>query len=174
MYHDRQGSDVWLVDDGRVVTRFSMDIPPGILVCEISSGKRSFKRFGRGEKLTAVQHGRRVLVCVASQSGLLATLAERPDRQVPVREGRKMDRLTDRQSQVLAGMATGQTLAEIGFKLGIRERSVRHHVDALKQHFGAVSLSELVAKAVASGALECTPPQGGTGAGRQSNHPKIF
>jgi len=170
----RQGSEVWLVDGGRVVTRFGMDTPPGILVGEISSGRRSFKHFGWGEKLAVVQKGRRVLVCVVSQTGLLTTLAERPDRQVTVREDRKANSLTDRQHQVLERLATGQTLAEIGFKLGIRERSVRHHVDALKRRLGAVSLSELVARALAGGVLECTPPQGGTGAGRQSNHPKIF
>ena len=174
MYHDRRGSEVWLVDKGRVVTRFNMDIPPGILINKINSGSRCFKHFGRGQKLAAVQNGRRVLVCIATQINMLATMTDRPDREESIRGERKVNNLTNRQLQVLMGLAAGQTLAEIGFKLGIRERSVRHHVDALKRRLGAVSLSELVARALASGALECTPPQGGTGAGRQSNHPKIF
>ena len=119
MQNFKQGSEVWLVDQGKVVTRFGMDTPPYVLVDEITGGRRSFRRFGRGEKLADVQHDRRVLVCASSQSGLLATLAERPARQVPVREGQKMNRLTDRQHQVLERLATGQTLAEIGFKLGL-------------------------------------------------------
>ncbi len=173
MDHNRQACEVWLVNDGRVVTRFRTDALPGILVDEINSGRRCFRRFGQGEQLAAVQQGQRVLVCVASQKMYLEALPERRESQVKVCE-KKADYLTDRQRQVLAGLAAGQTLAEIGFKLGIRERSVRHHVDALKRHVDAVSLSELVAKAVVAGFLICTPPQGGTGAGRQSNHPKIF
>lgn len=59
--------------------------------------------------------------------------------------------LTGRQREVLDGLMEGLTQAQIGLRLGIRERSVRHHVDALKQRLGAASIGELVALAIRGG-----------------------
>ena len=147
--------------------------PAGILIDEINRGRRRFKRFGGNEKLAATELAGRVIICPASQQHLsVEQLLPQAEGHV-LREAGQVAYLTPRQQQVLVGVMDGQTLAEIGFRLGIRERSVRHHVDALKRRWGAVSLSQLVARAMAGGVRESTPPQGGTGAGRQSKHPKI-
>jgi DNA-binding CsgD family transcriptional regulator len=169
----KPGSVVWLVEKGRVVTRFMLDIPPEILIEEINSGRMEFRHFGRGQKLVAVQQDQRVLVCVESCSRDLNRILERSIPQPVAGTVWKKRSLTVRQRQVLEGLVIGQTLAQIGLRLGIRERSVRHHVDALKSHYGAISLGQLVARAAVSAEVKCTPPQGGTGAGRQSKHPKI-
>jgi DNA-binding CsgD family transcriptional regulator len=88
-----------------------------------------------------------------------AMLRERPVKPYP---------LTARQRQVLNGLAGGQTLAGIAYQIGISPHSVHHHVDALKRRFRAVSLSQLVSRAIASGLELSTPPQGGPGAGQVS------
>ena len=173
MYHDRQGIEVWLVEDRRLVTSFHLDLPTDILVDEINRGHRHFKRFGGSGKLAAFVQAGRVIICPASQVHLSVERIKPQAEGHVLHEAGRDAYLTPRQSQVLAGVMDGQTLAEIGFRLGIRERSVRHHVDALKQRWGVVSLPQLVARILAGRNPESTPPQGGTGAGRQSKHPKI-
>jgi DNA-binding CsgD family transcriptional regulator len=163
------GCEVYLVVDGRVVTCFRMGLPPGMLVDEITSGSRRFKRFGSGQPLQAVVRDRQVWIWPAAQVNPLELEAGSGISITAIRES---NNLTERQQQVLEGLFCGQTLAEIGYRLGIRVRSVRHHVDALKRRYRAVSLSELVARALAANQALSTPPQGGPGAGRRSDHPK--
>jgi DNA-binding CsgD family transcriptional regulator len=166
------GSEVVLVKGGCVITRFWLDLPSGMLVEQIAAGKRRFNRFGQGQKLNTVRCDERVFVCVGSEQPDIDSLVSFKKRNQADSVMRKSTGLTDRQRQVLDGLICGRTLAEIGYRLGIRTRSVRHHVDALKLKLGAVSLSELVGRAVASGLPLNIPPQGGTGAGRRSDHPK--
>jgi DNA-binding CsgD family transcriptional regulator len=170
----KKGSEVVLVREGRAITRFQLDLPAGMLVEQINSGKRRFRCFGRGEELTTVQDGERVFVYTGDMNP--DSEGRKPGLK-GVAEGSTVQQpsgLTGRQRQVLDGLVRGQTLAEIGFRLGIRTRSVRHHVDALKSKLMAVSLSQLVAQALAAGLLKSTPPQGGTRAGRRSDHPKKY
>lgn len=166
------GCKVILVREGRVITRYQVDMPAGMLVEQIRSGKWHFRRFGREGKLTAVQSGEQVYV---HDGEILINPEERARESYTAKEVTSplsTRLLSIRQRQVLDGLVNGQTLAEIGFHLGIRTRSVRHHVDALKLKLQAVSLSQLVARAMAEDELGSTPPQGGTGAGRRSDHPK--
>jgi DNA-binding CsgD family transcriptional regulator len=172
MHARNEGCEVVLVRERRVVTRFQIDLPAGMLVDQIVSGQRRFRRFGRGQSLAAVRLGERVVVWTGDERPDIARISCGTKADPADRIARKPAGLTDRQRQVLAGLAEGQTLAEIGFQLGIRVRSVRHHVDALKRKLGAVSLSELVARAAMRGLPLSTPPQGGAGAGRRSDHPK--
>jgi DNA-binding CsgD family transcriptional regulator len=172
MVEYEHGCKVILVREGRVITRYQLDLPAGMLVEQIRNGKWRFRRFGQGGSLTAVQAGEQVYVHDGEihenpEEGTWEASAPKGD-STPLPE----TVLSIRQRQVLDGLVRGQTLAEIGFHLGIRARSVRHHVDALKTKLRAVSLSQLVARAMAENRLECTPPQGGTGAGRRSDHPK--
>jgi DNA-binding CsgD family transcriptional regulator len=166
------GCEVVLVRDGRVITRYRLDLPAGMLVEQIRNGKWRFRRFGQAGKLTAVQAGERVYV----HDGEVRLEIEKRNHaaQLPLEDSSAQPStvLSLRQRQVLDGLVDGQTLAEIAFHLGIRVRSVRHHVDALKLKFRAVSLSQLVARALSENHLGSTPPQGGTGAGRRSDHPK--
>ena len=155
------GSEVVLVGEGRVVTRFQLDLPAGMLVEQIAAGKRRFKCFGRGQELKTVRHGERVFVWAGSEKPDLDSLISVKNSKRTEGITRKSIDLTNRQRQVLDGLVCGRTLAEIGYRLGIRARSVRHHVDALKVKLGAVSLSELVARAVASGFPLSIPPKGG-------------
>lgn len=166
------GSEVVLVREGRVVTRFRLDLPAGMLAEQIAAGKRRFNRFGQGQELNIVRCDERVFVWVGSEKPDLDSLVSNKKCNQADSVIRKPTWLTDRQRQVLDGLSCGWTLAEIGFRLGIRTRSVRHHVDALKLKLGAVSLSELVARAVASGLSINIPPQGEAGADRRSDHPK--
>jgi DNA-binding CsgD family transcriptional regulator len=166
------GSEVILFREGCVVTRFRLDLPAGMLVEQIASGKRRFNRFGQGQTLNTVRRGDRVFVWVGSMQPDLHSLLSGRKSQRDASVAKKSAGLTNRQRQVLDGLICGRTLAEIGYRLGIRTRSVRHHVDALKLKLKAVSLSELAARAAVSGLLLRTPPQGGTGAGRRSDHPK--
>jgi DNA-binding CsgD family transcriptional regulator len=172
MEPQQDGCEVWLLREGCVVTRFHLDLPAGMLVEQITSGKWRFSRFGQGKKLTALRQGERLFVWAGSEKPDLDRLICGRKHDQAERVAQKPIRLTERQRQVLDGLACGKTLAEIGFQLGIRARSVRHHVDALKLKLGAVSLGELVARAITAGWLTSTPPQGGTGAGRRSDHPK--
>jgi DNA-binding CsgD family transcriptional regulator len=166
------GSEVVLVKEGCVITRFWLDLPSGMLVEQIAAGKRSFNRFGQGQELNTVRCDERVFVWVGCEKLDLDSLVSGKKSKKVECVTRKSTGLTDRQSQVLDGLICGRTLAEIGYRLGIRTRSVRHHVDALKLKLGAVSLSELVGRAVASGLPLSIRPQGGTRAGRRSDHPK--
>jgi DNA-binding CsgD family transcriptional regulator len=165
------GCEVILVKEGRVITSYRLDLPAGMLVEQIRNGKWRFRRFGQEGNLTAVQVGERVYV----HAGKIKLVSNENNQKATPRSNTSAQAsagLSLRQRQVLAGLASGQTLAEIAFHLGIRVRSVRHHVDALKLKLRAVSLSQLVARAMVENRLECTPPQGGTGAGRRSDHPK--
>lgn len=166
------GCKVILVREGRVVTRYRLDMPAGMLVEQIQNGKWRFRRFGREGNLTAVQAGEQVYVHAGE---ILINPEERTRESSAAKKGTSplsKTLLSIRQHQVLDGLVRGQTLAEIGFHLGIRERSVRHHVDALKIKLRAVSLSQLVARAMAENCLGSTPPQGGLGRARRSDHPK--
>jgi DNA-binding CsgD family transcriptional regulator len=167
------GCEVVLVREGCVITRFHLDLPAGMLVEQVDAGKRHFNRFGLGQKLNTVCFGDRVFVWVGSKQPDLDSLAFSKKRNQADCVSRKSTGLTDRQRQVLDGLICGWTLAEIGYRLGIRTRSVRHHVDALKLKLGAVSLSELVARAVTSGFPISSPPQVGSGAEQQRDHPKV-
>jgi len=164
------GCEVILVREGRTITRYRLDLPADMLVEQIRNGKWRFRHFGLEDGLTAVQAGEQVYVHAGKMKPVIHKIAQKappsdPSTQTP-------PGLSIRQRQVLDGLARGQTLAEIAFHLGIRVRSVRHHVDALKLKLCAVSLSQLVARAMAENCLGSTPPQGGPGAGRRSDHPK--
>ena len=164
------GCEVILVREGRTITRYRLGLPAGMLVEQIRNGKWSFRRFGREDGLTAVQAGERVYVHAGKMEPVNNATTQKAPRSGPTTQA--PPGLSLRQRQVLDGLARGQTLAEIAFHLGIRVRSVRHHVDALKLKLCAVSLSQLVARAMAENCLGSTPPQGGPGAGRRSDHPK--
>ena len=58
----KYGCKVILVREGRVITRYQLDLPAGMLVEQIRNGKWRFRRFGRGGNLTAVQAGEQVYV----------------------------------------------------------------------------------------------------------------
>lgn len=164
------GCEVVLVREGRIMTRYRLDLPAGMLVEQIRNGKWRFRRFGQEDGLTAVQADERVYVHAGKIKPVCAEITQKEPRSDPSTQ--TPPGLSLRQSQVLDGLARGQTLAEIAFHLGIRVRSVRHHVDALKLKLSALSLSHLVARAMAEKCLGSKPPQGGTGAGRRREHPR--
>ena len=165
----RPGTEVWLVSDGRVVTRFHTDMPPDKLITEISTGRRHYRCFIKGGSLTCSRHGSKVIIHPASERIDIGNLLKGPAQKAMLRERPvKPYPLTARQRQVLNGLAGGQTLAGIAYQIGISPHSVHHHVDALKRRFRAVSLSQLVSRAIASGLELSTPPQGGPGAGQVS------
>jgi DNA-binding NarL/FixJ family response regulator len=61
--------------------------------------------------------------------------------------------LTPQQERVLELAAEGLTYGEIGARLFITESTVRFHVQKLKQRFRARSKTDLIAKAIRSGAI---------------------
>jgi DNA-binding CsgD family transcriptional regulator len=160
-YHE--GSEVILVREGRILTRYWLDLPAGMLVEQIENGERYFKRFGQGVKLSVVRESERVYVHAGEIGIIRERKAQAPSTSLSSAPPQRYESLSHRQRQVLEGLVRGQTLAEIGFHLGIRTRSVRHHVDALKLKLKAVSLSQLVARAMTENELGSTPPQGDWG-----------
>lgn len=164
--------DLYLVGEGKVVTRVRMNHPQDVLIRQVISGKRCFIQYRAGQKLKAVLREGKVWVWPAEQASPLESQDSRCISETEIVAHQENRNLTSRQYQVLDGLVSGQTLAEIAHRLGIRTRSVRHHVDALKSRLGAVSLSQLVARALSAGLITSTPPQGGPGAGQRSDHPK--
>ncbi|GEM_PF-6464991 len=152
------GCEVVLLREGRVITRFGLDLPAGMLVEQITGGKRHFRCFKREGKLNAFRCEERVYIWVGSRMPDFDRLVCDRKRSTMEPVPQKTTALTGRQRAVLEGVICGRTLAEIGCRLGIRTRSVRHHVDALKRKFEAVTLSELVARAVAAGFPVNKPP----------------
>jgi DNA-binding NarL/FixJ family response regulator len=63
------------------------------------------------------------------------------------------NRLTPQQERVLELSAEGLTYREIGARLFISESTVRFHMQKLKAKFGARTKTELIARAIRSGAM---------------------
>ena len=59
--------------------------------------------------------------------------------------------LTDRELDVLQGVALGQRNKEIAFKLGISERTVKAHLTSIYNKFGVDSRAAAVAIAIQNG-----------------------
>jgi DNA-binding NarL/FixJ family response regulator len=72
-------------------------------------------------------------------------------------------RLTPQQERVLELSAEGLTYREIGARLFISESTVRFHMQKLKGKFGARTKTELIARAIRSGAM--APASEALGAG---------
>jgi DNA-binding NarL/FixJ family response regulator len=64
-----------------------------------------------------------------------------------------VNRLTPQQERVLELSADGLTYREIGARLFISESTVRFHMQKLKGKFGARTKTELIARAIRSGAM---------------------
>jgi DNA-binding CsgD family transcriptional regulator len=62
-------------------------------------------------------------------------------------------RLTPQQERVLELSAEGLTYREIGSRLFISESTVRFHMQKLKAKFNARTKTELIARAIRSGAM---------------------
>ena len=56
----------------------------------------------------------------------------------------KMAKLTRREKEVLALVVTGQQNKAIGYKLGVREKTIKVHRSRVHQKMGVRSLAELV------------------------------
>lgn len=72
--------------------------------------------------------------------------------------------LTPQQERVLELAASGLTNHEIGTRLFISESTVRFHVQKLKARFDARSRTNLIARAIRSGAIAPAPDDAVTGA----------
>ncbi len=98
---------------------------------------------GNGE-LHALRQGRRVLIiakiplnpCVAAE--------------IPC----NTRNLSPRQAEVLQGLFKGLTTKEIAYQLGLKPRTVKMHVAALKNRFGASTRAQSVGIAAKLGLLE--------------------
>jgi DNA-binding NarL/FixJ family response regulator len=64
-----------------------------------------------------------------------------------------VSRLTPQQERVLELSAEGMTYREIGARLFISESTVRFHMQKLKTKFGARTKTEVIARAIRSGAM---------------------
>ncbi len=64
-----------------------------------------------------------------------------------------IDALSPRQRQVLESLARGKTTKEIGYALGIRERTVTWHISQVVRILGANSRAEAIAIAFERGLL---------------------
>ena len=62
--------------------------------------------------------------------------------------------LTEREIEVLAGVASGQTSKEIAYKLGITERTVKAHLTSIYNKLGVDSRAAAVSEGMKQGLLE--------------------
>lgn len=74
-------------------------------------------------------------------------------RTDPSSDGKNIPTLSPRQRQVLDGLVEGLTTKQIALQLGLSPRTVRMHVKALKNRFGANTCAESVGKAASLGLL---------------------
>jgi DNA-binding NarL/FixJ family response regulator len=72
------------------------------------------------------------------------------DQQLP----NKTRQLSPRQAQVLQGLFKGLTTKEIAFQLGLKPRTVKMHIAALKNRFGANTRAQSVGIAAKLGLLQ--------------------
>jgi DNA-binding NarL/FixJ family response regulator len=74
------------------------------------------------------------------------------DSWFPARSGAQR-MLTPRQTQVLEGIAAGQTNKHLARSIGITERTVKHHLTAIFARLGTTRRAEAVSRAVAEGLI---------------------
>jgi DNA-binding CsgD family transcriptional regulator len=65
--------------------------------------------------------------------------------------------LTERQRQVVAGLAGGLRYRELAAELGISSRQVQRHVADAAERLGAANANELIALAIVTGAVPRPP-----------------
>lgn len=65
-----------------------------------------------------------------------------------IEEDREMGRLTDRQMEILASVAEGQSNADIALQFGLSEITVKKHLSAIFERLGVANRSEAVALAL--------------------------
>ena len=73
------------------------------------------------------------------------------------REPSPAERLTARERQVIAGVATGESNREIATRLGLSEITVKHHVSNIFDKLGVSNRAELAVYATSRG-LASPPP----------------
>ena len=71
------------------------------------------------------------------------------------------ERLTARERQVVAGVATGESNREIASRLGLSEITVKHHVSSIFDKLGVSNRAELAAYATTRGLVGLQPPSNG-------------
>ena len=98
---------------------------------------------GDGE-LHALRQGRRVLIIAKSP------LNHTVDPEISL----KTRNLSPRQAEVLQGLFKGLTTKEIAYQMGLKPRTVKMHVAALKNRFGATTRAQSVGIAAKLGLLE--------------------
>ena len=65
-----------------------------------------------------------------------------------IEEDRAMGKLTDRQMEILASVAEGQSNADIALQFGLSEITVKKHLSAIFERLGVANRSEAVALAL--------------------------
>jgi len=71
------------------------------------------------------------------------------------------ERLTARERQVVAGVATGESNREIATRLGLSEITVKHHVSNIFDKLGVSNRAELAVYATSRGLVGLQPPTNG-------------
>ena len=71
------------------------------------------------------------------------------------------ERLTPRERQVIAGVATGESNREIASRLGLSQVTVKHHVSNIFDKLGVSNRAELAAYATSRGLVGLPPPSNG-------------
>jgi two-component system nitrate/nitrite response regulator NarL len=72
------------------------------------------------------------------------------------------ERLTPRERQVIAGVATGESNREIATQLGLSEITVKHHVSNIFDKLGVSNRAELAVYATTRGIAGLPPPSNGS------------
>lgn len=154
--------DVALVDvsmpgmDGIELVRQLRAQDPGVKVLMLTSSEE------QDDVVAALDAGAQGYVTKSIRyADLVAAIREvhaggRPLGETVARKLARRDRdkpLTARELEVLAGLREGLTAVEIGTRLAITARTVRAHIEALKEKLGAVNSAQAVARGFELGLL---------------------
>lgn len=138
-----------------LVILMESDLSPAALAAAIERGEWALppSLAWPGVELKAVRLGRLV---IATPLDFLPQSAGAPP-PLPARPGPPVS-LSDRQRLVLQGLADGQTHRQIAARLGVSERTVSQHAEALRRRFGTTSQMQTVLRAYALGLCKIKHP----------------
>ena len=143
-------SSIIFMPDDHTLISLESPLPSGEILQAVNQGKWTPPEpysccmpAGNGE-LHALRQGRRVLIIAKSPM----------NPSVEVETPLQTRKLSPRQAEVLQGLFKGLTTKEIAYQLGLKPRTVKMHVAALKHRFGANTRAQSVGIAAKLGLLE--------------------
>jgi len=140
---------ILFLPDDRTVMWLESALSPAEIVRAVGSGRwmPPLPYVANPGMLCALRYGNLVLVAPSSLLGDDRSQLPAPGGE-PLREA-----LTQRQRELLLGLAEGLTTVQVATRIGISKRQVRRYVGILKRRLGASTLAQLINRAAELGLL---------------------